>query len=355
MPQKAKELNDSWINKENIENLILPHYNIVNCTINEIKFKDTEKQRAVYKVDTENKSFCLKKVYLDKRNLLFVYSAMQWLYKNNLNVPILLPTTDGSRFVEENNMLFILTPWVDGTKCDFDNKKHLYISCSNLAKVHIGSKNFKPINGSSLPIGLDDLYVSYNKHFQQILNCSNLAFKHKDNFSKLFLKNFDENLSLAKLSVNISNYMNKDNLNISLCHNDYVNKNLIFTDDENIHMIDFDKCKIDFCVKDLSYFFRRLLKRDLTNWDFDLFIKCLNHYESINPLNLDEYKFLSSYLIFPQKFWRISRDYYNNIKCCNKKSFYNLLKNTTLKTDSQVEFSVKLIEHIESKFNCKLF
>ena len=47
-----------------------------------IKFKDTEKQRAVYKIDYIDKSYCLKKVYYNEAELLFVYSAMEWLYRN---------------------------------------------------------------------------------------------------------------------------------------------------------------------------------------------------------------------------------------------------------------------------------
>ena len=41
-------------------------YHTIICKTAEIsiiKFKDTDKQRAVYKIDFKEKSYCLKKVY----------------------------------------------------------------------------------------------------------------------------------------------------------------------------------------------------------------------------------------------------------------------------------------------------
>ena len=89
---------DNIISIENIKKYILPAYSLYNADITMVKFKDTDKQRAVFKVTLNNKSYCLKKVYYDEENLLFVYSAMEWLYRNGVNVPKLLPTKDNNRF-----------------------------------------------------------------------------------------------------------------------------------------------------------------------------------------------------------------------------------------------------------------
>ncbi|MEG0134350.1 MAG: CotS family spore coat protein, partial [Clostridium sp.] len=91
---------------------ILPHYNLQFADVTMVKFKDTDKQRAVYRIDYKNESYCLKKVYYDESNLLYVYSAMEWLYRNDLNVPKLLSTNTNHRYISYMNMLFILTPWV---------------------------------------------------------------------------------------------------------------------------------------------------------------------------------------------------------------------------------------------------
>lgn len=67
-----------------VETSILPLYNLENAKIEQIKIKHTEKHRAVYKISLRDKIYCLKKVYYSEENLLFVYSAVQWLFKKVL-------------------------------------------------------------------------------------------------------------------------------------------------------------------------------------------------------------------------------------------------------------------------------
>ena len=86
------------IDIDNIRKNILPKFFLDNAQITMVKFKDTSKQRAVFKVTLNQKNYCLKKVYYDESNLLFVYSAMEWLYRNNIKVPKLLPSYDITNF-----------------------------------------------------------------------------------------------------------------------------------------------------------------------------------------------------------------------------------------------------------------
>jgi CotS family spore coat protein len=202
--------------------------------------------------------------------------------------------------------------------------------------------------------GFDDYYISTLKHFENLLQASNEAFKYKDNFSKHFISTFEINLNLAKLSLDISNKIKVDDLSKSLCHGDFVNKNLIFPDDLDPWIIDFDKCKMDYSAKDLGYFMRRLLKRDNTKWNIDLALSILKAYDEISPLTESDLRYLISYICFPQKYWKISRDYYRNIYKCNKPAFLSLLTKATSKADLQYDFSLKIIHEIEKIFNITL-
>jgi CotS family spore coat protein len=354
MPYEAKLYEHNALSEGTLKRTVLPYYGLENADLTQIKFKDTERQRAVYKVEYMQDVFCLKKVYFGVEDLLFVYSAIEWLYRNNINVPRLLPTKDRGRYVEYNKMLFILTPWIEGTKCSYDNINHIFDACSTLADMHNCSEKFIPVKGSNHRKGCDNLGVSFQKHFNQLLNCSNLAFKYKDRFSKTFLNHFESNMKLADLSVKVSSSITKRNLKTSLCHLDYVNKNIIFDDTDKLWIIDFDKCKLDYCVHDISYFLRRLLKRDNTKWNLETAINSLKIYDEKRQLNLDEYKYILAYLSFPQKFWKISRDYYNNLSKCNKSSFQTLINKTVEKTEFHTEFIKEFKEYIENKFQIKL-
>lgn len=346
--------NINLLSEENVKKYVLPSYNLQNSIISQIKFKNTKKQRAVYKISNNGQNYCLKKVYFDEPDLLFVYSAIEWFYRNNINVPRILPTLDKNRFVYYKGMFFILTPWIDGEKCNYDKMDDITLASSNLANMHNCTINFFPIKKSIFREGYNDLFTSTKKHFEQILNCSNLAFKYQDNFSKEFLKNFDTNSKLALISTKVASTINNENLNKSLCHMDYVNKNIIIDNDNNIWIIDFDKCKMDYSAHDISYFLRRALKRDRTKWNLEVALNTLKFYEDIRPLNFDDHKYILAYLAFPQKYWKLSRDYYNNIDKCNKNSFLTLLYKAIRNDYYQLQFTMEFIDYIETKFNEKI-
>lgn len=344
--------NNKLIDVDDIKKYILPKFFLKDADITMVKFKDTEKQRAVFKVTSNNKNYCLKKVYYDEENLLFVYSAMEWLYRNNVMVPKLLPSIDNNRFIYYKDMLFILTPWVQGEKCNFDSLNDIRLSIKTLAKLHKCSKNFTPISGSTNRVGLENYYLSINKHFNDILETANLASTYKDKFSKLYLNNLDSNLSLAKLSLEIASSIDNSNLNISLCHGDYVNKNILINNDD-VWIIDFDKCKKDYCSHDLAYFLRRLLKRSTTNWNPALTVDIINTYLKVNTLTDSDLKYILAYLAFPQKFWKISRDYYKNINKCNKNSFITLFTKGLDRSADQLDYVNNMIEIFQTYYNVK--
>lgn len=344
---------DELLTIDNIKNNILPKYSIYNADINTVKIKDTTKQRAVFKINYNNNCYCIKKVYYDEANLLFVYSAMEWLYRNGIKVPKLLPANNGNRFVIYNNMLFILTYWVEGDKCDFDNINHLYLSSKTLGKIHKTSKNFTPIFGSVKRQSLDDYHLTLTKHLNSILKCANLANNYQDKFSKIFLKNLDYNLELAKLALSFTSSMDKDDLSTSLCHGDYVNKNIIINKD-CIWIIDFDKCSYDYCSHDIAYFLRRLLKRPSSNWSTYLTLKVIDSYLENNSLTESDFKYILAYIAFPQKFWKISRDYYNNIKKCNPISFCTLLEKGLERSETQLDFIYRLVRILKDKYSINI-
>ncbi|MGL5352990.1 MAG: CotS family spore coat protein [Clostridium sp.] len=350
MENKISSTNENLLSIETMKTYILPHYGLESASVTMVKFKDTDKQRAVYRVDTDNKSYCLKKVYYDEENLLYVYSAMEWLHRNGLFVPKLLPTNDNNRYIKYMNMLFILTPWVNGIKCDFDNKFHMKLSSTALAKLHKSSKDFFPISGSSPRIAYDDYHISINKHLEQLLTTAKQAKHHNDRFSKIFLKHFSTNMELAKLSSRLSSTIDNNHLSKSLCHGDYVNKNILI-DNSTVWIIDFDKCKTEYSAHDLSYFLRRLLKRENTNWNINLTLDILNDYIAINPLSSSDLKYILAYVAFPQKFWKISRDYYKNIKRCNKNAFISLIEKGVDKTDFQLQFIKEMMVIFERDYN----
>ena len=267
MPELINKIENNFLSQEILRENILKSYGLEKAYITQIKFKDTEKQRAVYKIEMCGQCYCLKKVYYSIPDLKFIYSSLEWLYRYDIRVPKLLPTLQGGRYVNYNNMLFILTPWIEGEKCDYDNLMQIIEACRNLARMHKSGKDFIPIKGSTMRVQKDDICTSIKKHYDNIVENYKEASNKKDRFSKVFLEHYKENFILSNISAETASTINLSNLTTSLCHLDYVNKNILFDKENKIWVIDFDKCSIDYCAHDLSYFLRRLLKRSNTRWD----------------------------------------------------------------------------------------
>lgn len=324
------ELDKSLI--EMIRNNILSEYNYKVSDITNIKFKNSDKARAVYKVETDNGAKCLKKVYYNKDNLLFVYSVTEWLNINNILCPKLLSTRNGHKFVSFKGELYILTNWIEGRKCDYDNESDIRDISHTLARIHNSSYGFKPIQGSSEMNGEKSFYLNIEKHHNQLLEFYRMAKKMNDNYSKLYLQNFEYNSFRAEESLKLVQKIDftqpiGDRVSMkAICHLDYVNKNIIFNDKNKINVIDFDNTRMDMPVHDVCYYLRRIMKREKTDWDFNIFLIAINSYNNLRTLSHDEYALLYALLAFPHKYWKLSRDYYKNYKVCNHNTYINMLK-----------------------------
>ncbi len=80
----------------------------------------------------------------------------------------------------------------------------------------------------------------------------------------------------------------------------------------------------------------------------------LREYNNISKLTPSDLRYILAYISFPQKFWKLSRDYYKNITKCNKKAFLNLLQKSNDKTYFQVKFVQEILPRIESEYGVKL-
>lgn len=345
-----------FISRDELIKNVLSQYNIDIYEIENIKFKDTDKQRAVYKISTDKGYKCLKKVYYNKPCLFFIYSIIEWLNSKKINCPRLISTKKGLKYVEYNKNLFILMDWIDGRKCDYNTMEDIISSAENLAKIHESSKYFIPIEGSDIKRARADYYNSFNKRFFQLLEMSNKAFRIKDKFSKLYLEHFDYNIEKAKKSVYIlslidfSKPIGDEVSGNAICHLDYVNKNIIFTPENILYVIDFDKSSLDYPVHDISSFLKRILKRKDTSWDFEVFKSSIESYETIRALSYNEHLVILAFLMFPQKYWKTSRDYYKNRYQCDKEAFITILKKICVQEAFHDEFCKKVEEYIEEKF-----
>ena len=328
---------------------ILNDFNIINFDLQKIKEKNTKKTRIVYKINTYDNLFCLKQTYFDIKDLLFIYSYLEWLKIYGFTVPYLIKTKFNEPYTKINDKIFILTKWMKGENINYDNFDHCIQSMIFLSKIHNISTNIIFIQNSKIKNTFIDLNKRYKKHINYFKNVYEVANSSNDYFSKIFIKNFNNIMYLCNISNKFSSIINYKKLNISICHGDYVSKNILI-DNNKILPIDFDRSCINFSIFDVGYFLRRYLRRDLTNWNFDNTIKLINYYKKNNPIFLDEYLYLISYLAFPQKIFKITKIYFSNIDRFSS-SEKDLYKNLLLKNCKTLSNHINFINQFSNYIN----
>lgn len=79
----------------------------------------------------------------------------------------------------------------------------------------------------------------------------------------------------------------------SFCYYDFIYYNIILSENMDVYVIDFDYCKREVRIFDISNFMIKVLKR--VDWNLDFVINILNLYNLVLELKLEEYKVLYVY------------------------------------------------------------
>ncbi|MBB6217904.1 CotS family spore coat protein [Anaerosolibacter carboniphilus] len=298
-------------NLEFITNHILSHYDLEVKSVEIIKIKNSEKERAIYRVTTPHLDYCLKKVYYSVHDLEFVLYLMQYLKSKGLHVPEIVLTKQQESFVSHDHVLFFLMTWIDGVRCSYDRKNDLRLISENLAEFHLKGNAFHYLPRTKNRYN----YFNWQTDF---INKTNKLIKSKDRIYNDYQFNavhepllsvLDLEYTMAQKSINLleeidfQHLLKKAVVENRYCHLDYVNKNL-YIHGEKVFMIDFDRSKLDIPLHDLSSLLRRVMHRNNTNWDFSIARYILDAYDQRNSLSLDEKKAILAFLIFPEKLYK---------------------------------------------------
>lgn len=286
-----------------------------------IKIESIKPNRGVYYVKTDKGVRCLKKINYGIQKLLFVYGAKEHLLNNNfMSVDRYFLNVDGLPYALVNEDIYTMSEWIEGRECDFQNKEDLVIAAVNLAKLHNASKGYEPPENSKLKTDLGRWPHLMDKRIKALDRMKDMARKKgsKTPFDLNYIKivQFYKDLGRRAMAVlGDSQYMDICKITEeekSFCHHDYTYHNIIINGDNNVNVIDFDYCKREIRIYDISNFMIKVLKR--VDWNIEYAKIILDAYNSVSPLMEEEYKVLFAFLLFPQRFWRLSnRFYYNEV------------------------------------------
>lgn len=312
--------------------------------------------KGVYLLKTNKGIKCLKKINYGTQKLLFVYGAKEHLINNGFQrVDKYCLNVEGNPYATVNDDLYTVSEWIEGRECDFHNREDIIKAARNLAYLHLSSKGYEPPENSKLKTDLGRWPHLMEKRIKSFEKMRDMARKksNKVGFDISYIQSIDFYKSLGKRAMAVmedSKYLDicgVTETEKSFCHHDYTYHNIIIDNDENVNVIDFDYCKKEVRIYDISAFMIKVLKRN--DWDIEYVNLIIEAYNEITPLMDDEYRVLFGFLLFPQRFWRLSNRFYYNEVNWAQTTFSNKINDLIMEQSNYLKF----LEDFKQEYNQK--
>ncbi|WP_455660347.1 CotS family spore coat protein, partial [Pradoshia sp.] len=290
-------------------------FQIKNINLWSMKRKTNKK--AVWAIETEQGDFIIKKVPLQKERIEFMVHAIDYLRSKGVHTPYVVRTRNGDVFATVKNENFIIFEAIHGRTPDYTNAKDLKKIMEGLAQFHKSSTGFKPSTGEYPSFLLDERKLNYHTRYDRLfkLNKERSNAADLNEFDELFLANVDTFLKQGDASLSLFNtsdyeeWANDVRRKVTLCHQDYAEKNLLITDDSVLYVFDMDSLTVDLPIRDIRKILNKVMKKQ-AKWDIELMIEMLKNYQKVNPLTEEQYKILVAELSFPHLFYDQATTYY---------------------------------------------
>lgn len=276
-----------------------------------------EKIKSIYKIHTDCKEYCLKIINYDYGHFLFIISAIRHLQNKKFrSIPKIIKTKDEKDYIKIDNFYAYLCEWIVSRQCNYDNSLDILIATSKLGELHKKSCNFQVTKDMNPRVGWFRWIDTFKHREKEMANFKKIIMEkdYKQEFDILYLDYIDREIKVAEKSINNlkkTNYMGtmkKEVENMSFCHHDYANHNILIDMKGEVNIIDFDYCILDTHLHDLSSLLLRRMKNGKWNINNAFFI--INSYSSINSVKQEDIPIMAAFMEFPQDFWQLGIQYY---------------------------------------------
>jgi len=322
----------------------------------DIQIESIKPSKGVYLLKTNKGMKCLKRINYGTQKLLFVYGAKEHLINNGFDrVDKYDLNIEGNPYAVVNEDIYTLSEWLTGRECDFYSEADIILAAENLAYMHISSKGYEPMENSKLKTDLGRWPYLMEKRIKSFDRMRDMCRKknNKTPFDLYYIKTVDFYKELGKRAVDVINH--SDYMNIcriaeeekGFCHHDYTYHNIIIDEVNKVNIIDFDYCKKEIRVYDISAFMIKVLKRQ--EWNIDYAKIILEAYNRVNPLEPEEYEVLFAFLLFPQRYWRLSNRFYYNEVTWSQSTFNKKIEELYAEEENYTNF----IENFKKLYEIK--
>lgn len=287
--------------------------------------------KTVWKIQTASETLCLKRLKQTYDKALFSVNAQVYIKNKGGNVPGIMPNKSNQPITIYNDQLFVVYEWLNGRDLNFGINQDLELAVKGLAKFHIFSKGYNPVENSRTSSKLSkspEQYASMKNKFAEwkAVAANNASAPQHS----AYLKYADSMIAIAGLAIELINKSSYGSLtdpgsdSIVLCHQDYGKGNAIMTDN-GICVLDLDGVTYDLPIRDL----RKVIGKQAENrnhWSIGLINEVTDWYTQVNPMDENEKHILYIDLLFPHWFFGLVKNIYQTNKAVKSAAIEKICK-----------------------------
>lgn len=297
----------------------------------DIKVDDILPIRSVYMLYTDKGVKILKKVNYSMNELEFINNTVNHIINNGYKYVVqFMNTVSGDHYIEREDGLYVALNLVEGREADYQNPLDVSMVSKALSRLHKSTRGMEGVIDSR-----DNLYrwiPKFKKRGEELLKFKEISELHeiKSDFDKLFLKYVDGYHEQALKAIDLLESSSYEKLcdevkeSKNICHHDLAYHNILIDKDNNVNFVDFDYCILDLKIHDIGNLMAKSIK--YCNWDIEKAESILESYSSVELLRKEELEVLYAFLMFPQDFYEISRQYYMKTKNWDEEDFLSRLE-----------------------------
>ena len=283
-------------------------------------------------------TYILKPICEGFERKIFISSIYKHLNSHGFtDTDSIILTKNNNLTMEISGKKYVCNKVLSGKQCSAENLQEVKKAAKLLALMHNSADGFT----SKAALNLNALVVneSENSYVKNELGGLNEVFTHRSNelvrFKKLAMRGksvFDyEYRAIADKYCNkavelcqalkeskydeISAYYNTHG---TVCHKKYTFHNVVFCENCEGGIINFEQASIDLPLFDVINLIKRRMKK--CGWKVSEALEILEEYSKIRDLSKDECEIMRIALSYPQKLWRVVNKYYNSRRSWCEKS-----------------------------------
>lgn len=266
---------------------------------------------AVYRLQSDHGPLCLKPFRYAERQLKAVLAGLDHVNERGFTrlAPI-VPTRDGRRYLSVGGKLYLVSRWIAGDPCRFEQPEHVRAAADSLGAFHVaalGCAGAHARRPGSWP-------TRYRRQAEDLAEMAAIAARQprsrgessewEAQFDRLFTRYspyFIAEARDAAANIDCLAYRRLRERSVAQgehCHRDYVAPNLVIDRTGQAVLLDLDTWGPDLRLYDLAK-----LVSNASHWHLERALLVLEGYEQHLMLSSEERVLLPWAVMMPREFW----------------------------------------------------